>query len=668
MTSTDIQRKYMRLILLVLLIFATVALRFQHTNQTDFDSYWLHGMAESIQLHGSALWVFHPASLFGYYPLSYPSGTAFFLADAGTLMGLDMNTTVFFTSILLGVAIVFLTFMLGKRVLNSWTGGYIAAFIISFSPIITNYTDFNSGGRILVMIFYIPMIWALLTWHQTKKKSYLVLSGILLLFAFFTHRTSQLTIVFILAFLGALFYEKIPNIWKYIREHKHYKKYIQPRYEKSKYFLLLDLGVIVFLMFGAKIADLIARGRLGNNLTNRVVTPAVNILLLIDKEWIIFVSAFGVLFLLGLGTAIYVKIIKKKKIIKSILNFLHYHYHQIFVSPQKYFLFLLLLFTAVIFVRQFFGQSFYAPSLQEYYTTELLSGDAPWIVFGNLMINYTTSVTPLFILYFAGFMFILFKKEKRFADWFVIFSFIGFSGVLLDKRYVRMFITPFISILIGYSIIFIFNWLNTFSRRKKLIHTIKYALPLAMLILVIGGAYIPYLRSTSSEQAYEDQFYLNLEPYWQTGQYIRQIDCGECSTITTDEQIAGVVIFASSGVPGASHNIYYYVDRDKIKPVALSFKQIKDKIKAGEKVDDLWILPDWIFGGQYYLGRHARYLFDRPFYDKINKVIIEDYKEKYYIHDKNLDENAFLNSIKPVKNIIYNNPQAEVYQLNRGRE
>lgn len=662
----DITHKHFKTILIILLIVITIGLRLQNDHQTDFDSYWLHAMGESIELHGSALWVMHPASLFGYYPLSYPSGTPFTLAVADTLTGLGMNSTVFVISIISGLLLVFFTFEISKKFEHSWITSYIAALIVAFSPIIINYTAFNAAGRILVLVFALPFLWTLMEWYRSKKHKYLFLSIALLIFAFFAHRTAQLMIVFILAFIAAIVIHKLPNIWEYIKSHRHYKKYIHPRYEKSKYYILLDICIILLIIGAGKLADLIRRGRIDENLQSRFFEPATKIIGQAESQLMLLYIILGSILALIIIWAIYIKFVKKKKVIKSTLLFFHREYHKIFENPQKYFLILILIVTLIIFARQFFGASFYAPDLTEFYATEFLSGDQPWIVFANFVINYTTAVSPLFLLVFVGFIALLFKKHKTFNEWFLIFIFIGFSSVLLDKRYVRMFITPILTIYIAYAITSIFNFIRKDCVLHKTRKVISYLFIFFVIFIMAVGIFIPYARTTLVEDANQSSFEF-VEWYWQTGQYLRSLDCN-CSTVTTQELTAGVIIFASSGIPGGSHNIYYFVDRNKIVPDARTFEDIKDRLQAGSKIENLWTLPDWIFEGTYYIGRHARYLFNNKFYDEINKIIIEDYNEKFYIHDKNLETNDFLDSIVPVKNIIYDNPKAIVYQLDRGRE
>ena len=656
-------KKSTKIIIIALLIILAVIVRLQHTHQTDFDSYWLYGQGESIQIHKSALWVFHPASLFGYYPLSYPSGVPFFLAMFSTMTGIDMNTTVLITSIILGLLITFLVYALAKKIFKNEIIAFLSALVVTLSPIIVDYTAFNAGGRVLIMFFYIPMVWCMLHFYETRRWTYLMLSVMLLVFSFFVHRTGQLTAIFIVAFIAAWAYMSLPKIWHYIKNHKIFQKIMGKRYEKSKYYLLLDVGILIFVLAIIKISDLIARDRFGINLQRKVLDPAEELLASATSYAHLIPYIVGGIIIIILGIIVYFKFIKKKKIIKPILKFFHNQYHKLFENPQKYFIYTLLVITAYIFFRQFFGESFYSPSLTEFYETELISGRQPWAIFLNMLINYTTSVSPLFLLMFLGFVIIIFKKEKKFLDWFMIFTFIAFSGILLDKRYVRLFFTPIFAIFIAYGTYSFYEWLKKKANGKKHLVPSSYMFVLFVTFILIFSIFVPTIRTTAlGDTSGFDQ----IKPYWDAGLYLRTLDC-DCSTITTDELVAGVTIFASSGVPGASFNIYYFVPKEKIKPVALTSKQIKDRLMRGDKVANIWILPDWIFGGQYYVGRHALYLFDRPFYDEINKIIISDYKEKYYIHDQDLKKNKFLESIEPVKNLIYSNPKTTIYEIDKGR-
>ncbi len=649
--------KKMQVMLIILLVLMSVSVRLYKTHQTDFDSYWLHGMAESIQNEKSAPWILHPASLIGFYPMSYPSGTPFFLATMSELTGLDMNATIFLSSILLGILISGLVFILAERLFKSWFLAFISALITSLSPTLINYTTFNAGGRILILPFALILMWSLVRFGETHHYKYVLLGIISFLFSLLTHRTVMFLVPIIFAFILANIYLYIPKVWEFIRNHRHYKRYLHPRYEKSKYYLLLDLGLVVLLLIFTKILDLLIRGRFMYNITP-IITKAEEFAQTESFVLMFFVTA--ILLVAMLFILIMMRLLFKKNLIRSAFKFFHHHYHQVFVQPQKYFKYLLLLIISVLFVNQFFGRSFYSPSYLEY-QYGFLEGSSPLIIFVNFFVNYTTSITPLFTFAMVGVVVLILTSKEDVEDWTMIFIAIFFSGLLLDKRYTKIFLIPLISIFSAYGVCRTYKWL--YDNKKKMLSMSKYLFITIMVLSVIVGSQAPLIRSffkptTSSFDEVSD--------VWEAGQYVRTLG-KDFSTITTDELVAGVVIFASSGVPGASNNIYYFVDKDHLRTRVLSLSTIKDRVMNGEKIQTLWYLNDWILGGQYYLGRHARYTFNHPFTDRTNKRIISDYKERFYIHDNTLETNKFLDSIKDMKNVVYDNSRITIYDLEKGR-
>ena len=174
-----------------------------------------------------------------------------------------------------------------------------------------------------------------------------------------------------------------------------------------------------------------------------------------------------------------------KRVIRIFLRWLHTLYHDLFIRPEKYFVLALLLIACYFFFGQFFGNSFYAPAYEEFQDSELVSGSSPLIIFVNLIINYTTSVSPFFIFSLCGFLFLLFKKNKRFDDWFLVFSFIGFCGVLLDKQYTKMFVTPLLAILGSYASVKLFYLLQQKIMYKRFLSVISFSLTILIFMSVI---------------------------------------------------------------------------------------------------------------------------------------------------------------------------------------
>lgn len=650
------------ILIMSLIILLAVFCRLYTSYPTDFDTYWIQGQAESIQVEGSALWVLHPASLFGYYPLSYPSGIFFFLATVSSLTSMSMTTTVFIFSIFVSIAITLLTYLVSIKIFNKKNIGYLSAVIVALSPILIFHTAFNAHGRTLIMIFYLLIIYYMIELYETKKKRYALILFLLIILSIFTHRTSQLISIIILSGIIALIYIKIPNFWKIIQKHKLFHKHIKTRYEKNKYFLLLDLTIIASIIMMLKIADLISRGRLDDNIESKLIEPITKLIIQATPFYNYILLGIGILILTIVIDFLHSKHRKRRHLFSAVTNYFHKRYHEVFKNPEKYFHITIILITIFFFILQFLGKSFYAPSLNEFYTTDLLSGTSPPIIFANFMINYSTAVTPFFIFFLIAFIFLIKIPKKDFKEWMIIFMFIGFIGILLDKNYVRLFIVPIIGIISGYGIYNVFIWIKN---QKKIIKVIMQSFFFAILfILIIITAIQPFakLYGFNEENIFEDHEY-----FWKAGEYLKSLDCN-CSTITTKEQAAGVSIFASSVVPGGSHNVYYFVDKEKITAEPISFSKVKDTIISGSKLTSLWELHDWRFGGQYYVGRHTSYLFQRSFFEGVTQSIMKEYNEKYYFHDKNEEEPKLYLTLIPYQNKLYDNPKIEMYDLTEGRK
>jgi hypothetical protein len=645
-------------LLILILILITIVVRLQYTHQTDFDSYWIHGMAESINTYGYAKWVFHPASLFGYYPLSYPSGIMFFLAFVNEITGLGMDATIQITGIILGILGTLLVFILGRKTAGFFVG-YLAAFIFTLSPQIIYYSSWVAAGRYLIIVFYLALVLILthflqriglgfdkdeesskknvFSWIATMK--YIAASATIFVFMFMIHRTAQLSLIFIIAVAFTVIVFMASPLWIRFKKNSLFSKHFLDRYKKWNKWIVIDAIIIVTILLAIKLIDLALRGRLWinierrmglfNNLLDRV--PAL--------DHTILIAALVFSLLLIFGTWIAVKKLNKK-IDKSFSGI----YKGVKSRPNRYFYIVLLILAFSLFFAQFFGKSYYKPSLEEFRESDIFVGRNPAILFITFSVNYISSVTVFSPFAILGMVYLFLKKKKEPSDIFMIFLIIFFINILIDKRYVRMFITPVLALLAAYGISESLLYLSKTSLKKLT--------PLMMVLIILAGtvfAFTPQIREIATGK---HSVFPYKHQYAAVGDYIQSLDCN-CSTITTDELVAGVTIFAASGVPGGSHNIYYYVNKSFLRPEQVSFSDVVETIKGGRKLTGLWVLPDWIYGGEYYHGTVQR--------------ILNDYKEEYYIHDKALKAPEFYQSISPIFNKVYDNPLADVHHLKRGR-
>src|SRR5437899_694530 len=81
--------------LLLFLFFVNLLVRYPRTpHELGYDGFVYHGMTVSLIQHGYALWILHPFSYFGLYPLSQPSGSFFFLGDLSVLSGIVLEASI----------------------------------------------------------------------------------------------------------------------------------------------------------------------------------------------------------------------------------------------------------------------------------------------------------------------------------------------------------------------------------------------------------------------------------------------------------------------------------------------------------------------------------------------------------------------------------------------
>ena len=650
-------------LLLLFLIILTIVVRTNFEHQVTFDSFTNHAMAESISIHGYAKWILHPASLFGYYPLSYPSGLMYLLSVISTISGISMDYTILFFSIFIGISSVLALFCVVYKMID-FTTAYLSSLIFSLSPYFLYYTSWNASGRIMIVFFSIIMLFCIIKFiEQENLKSrmkYGILIFLIVIYGFLFHRTAQLLSVYLLAFVVVLIYLYFPRVYSFAKETKIYGLFVA-RYKKSKYNMYMDLTVLILSVVILKILDLSIRTRLAINI-ERFFSKFAPIYNFAWKLLFVYSKIYLIIFLLLAliaGIVCYLKrswvktkaIVLKDKLIASFK-----------ANPEKFLFVLLLIWTTYYFIRQFFGKSFYSPSLEEYTKSLLLNGDAPYIIFSNFLINYSTTVSILVIFIFVGFTYLILKNNKKPYDVLLLIAAFGFSGILLDKKYVRLFVIPLISILISVGLVFIFSWaFNYYKGTIKRAGLTTLAAFLALLLII--GAFVPLIRQQIINESDDFVDILNFKA---AGKYIKSLNC-QCSTVTTEELVAGVVIFSESGVPGASHNIYYFINSSQLNVQKISYEDVKRGFLAGEKLTDLWILNDWILGGQYYVGRHAKLVFENRFNDPRVQRVMNDYHEKYYIHDKNLKTNTYYDSIYDVKNKVYDNPVVSINDMVKGR-
>jgi len=175
------------------MIFLSLALRYPETeHELGVDSFFIHNLATNIANDGFAEWILNPLSMFGWYPLSYPSGGPFLLAASSDLGGTSIETTILFLSLAFGAMGVLASFVMAREFRDDDLFCLSVAFIYSFAPRFLAFTLWSASMRGLFMVLLPIFVWSVLRTHREPKPvNFGIVLGLFLLLAS-THRLAAL--------------------------------------------------------------------------------------------------------------------------------------------------------------------------------------------------------------------------------------------------------------------------------------------------------------------------------------------------------------------------------------------------------------------------------------------------------------------------------------------
>lgn len=172
-----------KLSLLTFLVLLNIAIRFPTVpHEIGSDGFFIHALANSITQEGYAKWIIHPASAYGLYPLSYPSGIPFLLSGASQATGVDMEWIIFFISILFSLLGTFSVYIMAGNIKNSFVFKFFTAYAFSLAPIFLELTYWRSTTRPFFVALLPILFWSLFKIQSEKSKTKYLLIIIVLLF------------------------------------------------------------------------------------------------------------------------------------------------------------------------------------------------------------------------------------------------------------------------------------------------------------------------------------------------------------------------------------------------------------------------------------------------------------------------------------------------------
>lgn len=162
---------------------------FDHAVPHGSDTFAILRLSFEIADNGQALWTLTPLSYFGLYPLSYPSGVPFVIAELQMLTGANWNVMpllICFSMTLLLILSGFMFFRLFR--LNDELAAVMSG-LMAFSPIFVLFTYQQASARgFLVPVFVLSLY--LIFWISGSMRSRFVMFLAFTFGAFAIHRSS----------------------------------------------------------------------------------------------------------------------------------------------------------------------------------------------------------------------------------------------------------------------------------------------------------------------------------------------------------------------------------------------------------------------------------------------------------------------------------------------
>lgn len=272
----NIISKKKRAFLLFLLFTLNIIIRIPSIpHEKGIDSFFIHLLANSLSLYGESRWWINIYSIFGFFPFSYPSATPFSLSGIEQVANVNMEYSILFYCILLGLFSMFSMYVFAGALYDNFLFKYIASMFFSLSQGVLLYTTWEISERGVFLVFFPIFIYLTLKDKiSNAKKCFLLL--ILLIFLFATHHLAFFTILPLIAYL-CLYLIKARNI-KRLNEQGVYVyvimliiAFITPFFTglfiegESRYTWMVDafielvrwIGPLIFITFGGILFTLV---------------------------------------------------------------------------------------------------------------------------------------------------------------------------------------------------------------------------------------------------------------------------------------------------------------------------------------------------------------------------------------------------------------------------
>ena len=278
-----------------------------------------------------------------------------------------------------------------------------------------------------------------------------------------------------------------------------------------------------------------------------------------------------------------------------------------------------------------------------------------WI--SNIMLEgYVRYIGILIIFAVSGYIYLIFKRNKRFEEWFLLLCLAGLAPFLYIATYMKWFIVPFVSLLIGIALTNV-AIAKMHTQKRKIVPSLIVITILLISISFTGYyQYLHFLNAPDTNKRYME------ERTYTGGLWMKDnIDKGK-------NVIAGTYIpsrlFSISEVPtltgiGAPDLAYGFVDSDK-----LEVKQIHPYTSVEYYMHDPYKAVN-----HSYTGSHVLRILRSDINVHGSKAyrLTSMFNLSYCVENRDI-ETIFTRSVQQTKDCLYDNGKIRVWDLTGGLE
>jgi hypothetical protein len=230
-----------QLCMLIFLILINISLRYPiKPHEIGIDSYFIHNLASSINVHKQAIWTLNGLSYFGMFSMSYPSAVPFLISTISQLTSMNIEETALFFNIILGIVSALGAYMLAGLIYKNFIFRFCVSLLFSTSLGLLLFTTWTLSSRGLLLVLVPLVLWMFYKFNMHYIYSYLIALTLLMFLSFSAHRMFIVLIPFVILYGFIIRYTKL----KYSIKNKIPVSY----HHKIRWVIALTIVAIVLLI------------------------------------------------------------------------------------------------------------------------------------------------------------------------------------------------------------------------------------------------------------------------------------------------------------------------------------------------------------------------------------------------------------------------------------